>query len=464
MNKTGKLLAGASGIVTAMLLTTGAQAVDLREAVATAVSSNPEIGQAVASREAIEYERRQAQGLYGPRLDVESSAGVRKLINPTRRSLGIASDTLWPVELSATVDQLLIDFGVARNEVKRQAARTDGAALRVEERSEFVALNVSRYYFDYMLQQRIVAAAQDNATFHERLVGDLQEGVRQGSISIADQQQAEERLQAARTKLTEALEDQENADIAFRQVAGIPIGQPTIPPDFRGQGPSTLDEAVDAARMTHPRVLEAMADVDAAKATAKKAEAELAPRISLEGRFRTGNDIDGFSGPTDDYQARVVLRWTPFDSGINHFKWREMQRREGQARARVNEMARQGETDARAAWVRRESQRKLVGELEQQSKVTDDLILSYRQQFNVGRRSLLDVLDAQNTRYNVQVQLETARFAEMYAQYRLLASTNRLLDALGVKAPEGANANARERFRVKPTPVTEVLEARSPAQ
>ena len=124
-------------------------------------------------------------------------------------------------------------------------------------------------------------------------------------------------------------------------------------------------------------------------------------------------------------------------------------------------MARQAEADARSAWVRKQSQHKLVGELEQQSKVSDDLILSYREQFNVGRRSLLDVLDAQNTRYNVQVQLETARFAELYAQYRLLASTNRLLAALGVAPPPGAKASSRERFHVKPVPVASVLEPRS---
>ena len=461
MRKTRMLLAGVSGIVAAALATSGANAVDLKDAVQTAVASNPEINQAVSNREATEYERRQAQGLYGPRLNVEASAGVRELDNPTRRALGIANGTLWPVELDATVDQLVTDFGKSRNEVARQAARTDAAALRVEERSEFVALNVSRYYFDYLLQQRIVAAAQDNVTFHERLVGDLGQGVRQGSISIADQQQAEERLQAARAKLTQANEDLENADIAFRQVSGVGIGQPTMPPDFSAQAPATLDEAIDAARVNHPRVREAMADVDAAKANAKKEEDALAPRISVEGRFRTGKDMDGFQGRTDDYQARVVLRWTPFDSGIQHFVWREMQRREGEARGRVNEMARQAEADARSAWVRRENQHKLVGELEQQSKVSDDLILSYREQFNVGRRSLLDLLDAQNTRYNVQVQVETARFAELYAQYRLLASTNRLLAALGVAPPAGAKANNRARFKVKPVPITSVLEPRS---
>ena len=53
-----------------------------------------------------------------------------------------------------------------------------------------MALNVARTYIDYLLQQRLVAIAQDNVTFHERLAGDLREGVSKGSISIADQQQA----------------------------------------------------------------------------------------------------------------------------------------------------------------------------------------------------------------------------------------------------------------------------------
>ena len=75
--------------------------------------------------------------------------------------------------------------------------------------------------------------------------------------------------------------------------------------------------------------------------------------------------------------------------------------------------------------------------------ITDDLLLSYREQFNIGRRSLLDVLDAQNTRYNVQAQAETARLAKLYAQYRVLAATNRLIECLGVAdAGRGAAATS----------------------
>ena len=452
-----------TGVTAVAVSVTGqAQAIELREAVQAALNNNPEINQAARNREAIEEERRQAQGLYGPIISVEGSAGVRRLENRTRRDLGIADDTLWPVEAGVLAEQVLIDFGRNRAELSRQAARTDAAAARVEERSEFVALNVSRAYFDYLLQEQIEAAAGDNLTFHERLVADLREGVQRGSISVADLQQAEERLQAARARQTEAAEERENAAIDFHRIAGVPIGDATMPPDISGSLPPDLDNAVDTARMNNPRVLEALADLDSASALIDAAEAELAPRISAEGGLRVGDDIDGFSGRTEDYFARLVLRWTIFSSGINQARVREASAREGEQRARLHQAGREAEADARTAWNRLSSQTELVQELEQQSQVADALLLSYREQFNVGRRSLLDVLDAQNTRYNVQVQAVTARLAQLYAQYRVLAATNRLLEALGVEPLAAATSNARERYRVRTNDPAQVMEPRIP--
>jgi adhesin transport system outer membrane protein len=113
---------------------------------------------------------------------------------------------------------------------------------------------------------------------------------------------------------------------------------------------------------------------------------------------------------------------------------------------------RQAEEDTRSAWSRLTNQSRLATELETQGRVADDLLLSYREQFNVGRRSLLDVLDAQNTRYNVQAQAETARMSKIYAQYRVLAASNRLIEALGVQMPVEALANQRAKFDVNPIP------------
>src|SRR5690348_5120647 len=441
-----------------LLSASPAWAVDLRDAVQSALATNPEIRQAVSNRAATEEELQQGKGLYYPRISVEGSAGVRSLKNPTRRDLGIANHTLYPIEGDLIVDQLIYDSGGREAEVRRQAARSDAAAARVAERSEYVALNVSRTYIDYLLQQRLVAIAQDNVTFHERLAADLREGVAKGSISIADQQQAEERLQAARAKVTEAQEDLDTAGITFRTLTGTPIDTVSMPPDLTPCMPASLDEAEALARNNNPRVHEAMADLATSREEVRAAKAELGPKFSLEGRARAGHDIDGFEGRTTDLQALGVIRWLLYNGGTKEANVREQQERENEVHGRLFERTRAAEEDVRTAWSRLQNQTALASELETQSRISDDLLLSYREQFNIGRRSLLDVLDAQNSRYNVQQQAETARLAKVYAQYRVLAAENRLIQCLNVQPPAAAIQSNMARYHVNPIPPGDLQE------
>ena len=316
-------------------------------------------------------------------------------------------------------------MGGRQAEIRRQASRTDAAAARIEERSEYVALNVSRAYIDYLLQQRLVAIADDNATFHERLAGDLREGVAKGSISIADQQQAEERLQSARARVTEAREDLDTA--------GDPVPDPgrhadrlacRCRPICRNACRRRWRRPKPRRAQNNPRVQESLADLSTARELIRRRKFGNGPACQSRGnRSRSATTSTASDGRTTDLLGRVVMRWLVFNGGTNINNVREQQARADEAHARVFEQTRRAEEDARSAWSRLTNQSRLVTELETQSRVADDLLLSYREQFNVGRRSLLDVLDAQNTRQNVQAQAETARMAKLYAQYRVLAAS-----------------------------------------
>lgn len=446
-----KLAGFASAIAISLFATSAlAEPTSMQNVMAVAIDSNPQINQAEMNKQAIEFELEQAKGLYLPRVSLELSAGVRRLENATRRNLGIANDELYPLEAGIRAEQTLIDFGRRHGEKLRQAARVDGAALRVVERSEFIALQSARQYLDVLLQQRVVAAAEDNMTFHNSLVSDLSSGVTAGSISVADLQQAQERAKAASVRVSEAKEALQNARIELLALSGLEVEDVQMPPAMAEKLPVSLSEAVGLTRSRHPKVLEAQADVDAANAEAKKEKGDIFPTIGLEFSGRVGEDIDAFRGETTDLLGRVVLRWDIFNGGINQAKYQEMIRRASQSRFRLHETERNAEADTRRAWNSRETQTAVFRDLVDQSKSTDELLLSYREQFSVGRRSLLDVLDAQNTRFNVQVRAETARFSEMFAVYQILASTNSLLEAFNLTAPEARRVYAREKVGYGP--------------
>jgi outer membrane protein, adhesin transport system len=424
----------------------------LRDAINTALHHNPEIGQAIENREAIEFELRQARGLYLPSVDLEGSVGVRRLDNPSRRVLNLDDDTLDPSEASVVITQKVLDFGARRAEVDRQASRVDGASFRVLERSQVIALTVVQDYLEYILQAKIVADTNANVAFHQGILGEIREGVEGGALTDADRQQAEERLLAAQARHTEAVGELEEAKIRFYKTVGVPLTNPTMPKSVVASLPRSLDSAIGLGRENSPRVKAALADVDTAASDVRAAKARYYPELFAEGRARTGWDVDGTEDRTNDLEARLVLRWNLYRGGIDRANEQEKIRRASEQRLVLHQVHREIEEVVRTSWERRFRQAELAKELRAQSAVNDSLVVSYREQFKVGQRSLLDVLDAQNTRFNTKILADTAAFASLFAEYRILATTGELVGVMGLAAPEQADAYARGEFEVPSAP------------
>lgn len=448
----------ALGTALAGLLATPATAMSLREAVQTALTSNPEIGQAIENREAVEFELKQALGLYAPRLDVEASAGVQRLDSPSRRAGGFADDALVPAQLALVATFDLFDGGFRDAEVQRQAARIDSASFRVLERSEFIALQIARVYYQYILQQRILDLTRQNVSFHDTMLQDVGASIQSGQSTESDRLQVIERLAAAKARVTEAAVELEAARIEFEMFVGAGPGSASLPTRPGSALPNSLQDAIAAGRINNPSARIAEADIDAASALVRQGESAFAPKVQLEGRASTGYDIGGASGATNDLSARVSLRWNIFDGGIREAQVQEEIRRESEAIYAQAQAYREIDEAVRTSWMRLQTRGALVSTYREQVAASSDLISAYREQFGVGDRSLLDVLDAQNTRMNVEILLETASFDAAFSEYRLLASTGSLLGFMGVSAPSQSGAYARTAFEVP------VLEVSDPAE
>jgi len=258
-------------------------ALTVKEAVAAALKTNPEVGQAIENREAIEFEMEQARGLYLPSVDLEASAGVRRLDSPSRRALGIEGDTLNNADVSLSVTQKLFDSGARRAEVDRQAARIDGASFRVLERSQLIALAAVQDYLEFMLQSRVVADTAENVRFHQSILGEIGEGIEGGALNEADRQQAQERLFAAKARNTQALGDLEEAKIRFFKTTGVPLTSPVMPKSLAASLPRTLETAIDLARNASPSIKAAAGDVDAASANIRAARSKVWSRSAGRG-------------------------------------------------------------------------------------------------------------------------------------------------------------------------------------
>ncbi|CAH1649380.1 Channel protein TolC [Hyphomicrobiales bacterium] len=449
-----------------LLAATQSFALSLREAIATTIDSNPQIGAAIENREAIEFELRQARGLYMPRIDAEGSVGSRNLerrYSAVERLTGSRDNQGFsPVEIGVVGTWKLFDGFTTDAEVERQASRVDGASHRVLERSEFLALEVAREYFDILLQERLTGLASQNIGFLQDTVQRIRGNVSSGSLTDADLKQGEERVKAAEARAIEAKQNLNEAKIRLQRLVGKPFGKGAMPASMAGRLPKSVESGLALAVRNNPRIQIATADIDAAHALVKKARGKMLPEVFLEGRARSGRDIDGVEGRSTDLQARAVMRMNLYNGGIDQASIQEQTRRVAEAQFNRDQILREVREAVKLSFERRLRQSELTGVLGQQASLGDRLVSAYSEQFQVGRRSLLDLLDAQNTRYNAKVLHETAAMAARFSEYRILASTGQLVSSFGLRPPKQAEAYARTEAGVPPTADAETLPRYSP--
>lgn len=453
-----KILAGGvSALAVAFLLGASptVEAQTLEEAIGYAVATNPEIGAASANRNAIDFELEQARGLYLPQVDLEASIGPGWNNGPGEQE----NDKDWMIrsEASLVVQQMIYDGGAAASEIDQQASRVDAAAYRVLERAEFVGLDVVQAYLDVLRQQELIGIARDNLAIQQGIVSDVQQRVDAGRSSTADSQQAAERVRNAEATLVDIEQAFEEARQTYLRLTGQPAGDFSMPAPVAGTIPADQEEAIRIALENNPTLKAARADIDTAYALYNSAEANFRPTVDLEGRARTGNDLDGVDGRETDLSALLVLRYNLYRGGIDTANREEQIRRIDEARQAMLQVEREVRQLVQGSYTELDSASRRVDILQEQISFGEQVRTSYRQQFDIGQRTLLDVLDAENTLFNTRVAAATARYAEVFAQYRVLASMGQLLSTFGIEPPDEATAAARARFDVPETPPSEEM-------
>jgi adhesin transport system outer membrane protein len=134
-------------------------------------------------------------------------------------------------------------------------------------------------------------------------------------------------------------------------------------------------------------------------------------------------------------------RW----GGADIAREREAFERLREAREVLRQIQRGAEEEARVAYNALVTARARVESLRaavEAQRATRDV---YAQQFDLGQRSLLDLLDAENELFVARSNLTTAEYTEMFGVYRVLAVTGDLLTTLDIDRPKESISIWRER-------------------
>jgi adhesin transport system outer membrane protein len=340
--------------------------------------------------------------------------------------------------------QMLFDGMATYNEVKRQKAATDAKSYTVFGQSEISALNATEAYLDVLRREELVQLAKENLTIHQRTNDQIRLRSEKGVGKKADTEQSMGRLDLAESNYRSEAGNLEDAKTTYLRVIGALPGKLEAPVDPASGIPATLDEAIDMAVNNHPILKSANSDVEEADAQHDTAMAPYFPRVDVVVGSSRNNNLDGIPGPNSDLYALLELNYNIANGGKDVARRDETAKLINQSKDIRDNTYRQVVESMRLSWVAYQTVKSQMdffkGHRDASIKAND----AYQKQFNIGQRTLLDLLDSANEMYTAKSQYVSAKYDELFAKYRILTSMGGLNNYLQVKLPEEIKPVAQE--------------------
>jgi adhesin transport system outer membrane protein len=178
-----------------------------------------------------------------------------------------------------------------------------------------------------------------------------------------------------------------------------------------------------------------MQDVEAAEAQAAAAHSDDLPQLAIQAGADLNNNVGGLSGPDNAYIAMVRGTYNLFKGGADLAKERETAFLVQESMEVRNKTYREVVRTTRLSWNALVSIEAQMGDLKDHSVSSKSTVGVYRQQFVLGDRTLLDLLDAQNESFNATTAYITGKYTDLFAKYRVLNAEGNLPQCVNVPLP-----------------------------
>ncbi|MEO5574082.1 MAG: TolC family outer membrane protein [Gammaproteobacteria bacterium] len=408
----------------------------LQDAVKETLATNPTIQAAIEQRNSRVGELDVARAGYKPTVDVTAGVGYGRRVSPFATLTN--GDTNSRRETGINLRQMIFDGFATHSEVTRQTERVNAAAYTVYGTAENIGLRATELYLNVLRELELVNLAKDNLAAHERIADQIILRTDAGVGRKSDQTQVEGRRALAGSNLIAAQANLTEAQANYQRVIGeLPSPDSLQKPEFDADAlPVSVDDAVQKALAGNPTLKSSQADVEAAIAQHQAAKSPFYPRFDLELGQVWNDGVNGIDGRDEDTVAMIRMRYNLFRGGADAARRAQTANLAGEAKEVSKSTYRQVIESMRLSWNAYQSVETQLVYLRQHVEAIRNTRQAYEKQFNIGQRSLLDLLDTENEMFVASRSAIVAEYDKIFAQYRIMAAMGRLLEQLGLALPE----------------------------
>ena len=443
--------------VAAIAMSQGAgaqQKMTLEDAASQAVLKNPEVLSKWHAFGAAGHERNVSFGGYLPTVDVVAGVARVYLNDPLTTTVPHFTQD----NVSIVLRQMLFDGFATPNDVKRLDHAKRVRYFELLDSSESAALEAVRAYEDVLRYQKLVEYAEENYAQHKLIYDQISERTKKGVSRGVDLETATGRLALAESNLLTETSNLHDVSARFQRVVGEKPTNLVEDPKPLSSGIATATtDALKKAFDKSPQLLASMENIQAAQADVEVRRAGYYPRLDFRLQNDNGHDIGGILGRTDNTTAALELRFNIFNGMRDESRINQFTQQLNIAKDLRDKSCR----DIRQTLViALNDVRKLKEQLvylDQHQLSTDKSRQAFRNQFDIGQRTLLDLLDTENEFFQARRAYTIAARDLDIAYARVHAASGDLLAALGVAPVEPQGPKEVE-------PMTEDVMARCPEE
>ncbi|KGP62704.1 agglutination protein [Legionella norrlandica] len=424
-------------LIAALITSSYACADTLYEAVQHGMIANPDVllntAKGLSAKQAID----KAKGAMYPSIDVTGGFGRQKSVNPTTTAIDdTPSTTLNIVESAVELRQKLFAGGGIINEVKRNQYLTQAQRWKTQGIAEDLALEITKHYLAVLLHERLYAYSIDNLKAHRAVFKMIRERATAGITRTAEVDQANARLALAESNQISALANLQEVKINYAKAVGKwpeSLTWPRVP--SRKDLPGSLGKVIEKGLDNHPTVKSSYADIKQAKAQYEVARAAYYPEVNLVLNSSKNKNLGGLVGPNNSDTAAIRMNYNAFRGGADAAHIRETAYQVQEAYETKNRTLLELKEAIRLSWNAYISSGLRIKPLRQHVISSRKTRAAYQDEFKVGKRTLLDLLDSQNEYYQSQIELARGENDEVLSRYRILNGMGCLLKYLDLRLP-----------------------------
>ena len=399
----------------------------VEEAVRGALENNPEVQVRWHDFRSAGHATRAARGAFQPQVGVSASYGRQRenYITGNPMNTGFAE---------VGVTQLLWDGGRTSANVAEFGSAELVSYFELLDTAETTAVEAMRAYLDVLRHRELVRLAEENLQTHREVFDQVSESARAGVARTADLEQINGRLALAEANLITEESNLHDVTARYLRIVGDFPGSDLRTVELDADLPDSIHGALHEAYRHSPRYHAALRNISAAEAATRGQRAERMPRLNATASYGVQTrDEFGFRESHTDGRIGLELTYDLFTGGRNSANIRRAVALESSAMSQRDLACVNIRQDVQIAFNDLQRIGVQIPILNQHRLSSDRVRTAYRQQFEIGQRTLLDVLDSENEFFEASRAWTNASFDETVAAARTLGAMGLLLETLNVR-------------------------------